>query len=79
MAVKQLSMITLARKEVVEGSEISNIRKKEKLRMAVTRLYLRPKITFAGDNIPDKTIIDEMHHRAHGMFYCELSFNRDNY
>ena len=34
-------------------------------RMAVTKLYLRPKITFIGDNIPDKTIIDEMHHRAH--------------
>ena len=33
--------------------------------MAVTKLYLRPKVTFTGDNIPDKTIIDEMHHRAH--------------
>jgi organic hydroperoxide reductase OsmC/OhrA len=33
--------------------------------MVVTKLYLRPKITFTGDNIPDETIINESHHRAH--------------
>ncbi len=39
--------------------------KNEKLKMAVTTVYLRPNISFKGDNIPDNTIIDEMHHRAH--------------
>ncbi|MEC5165356.1 organic hydroperoxide reductase OsmC/OhrA [Flavobacterium sp. PL11] len=34
-------------------------------RMAITKLYLRPKITFSGDNIPNETIINEIHHRAH--------------
>ena len=48
-----------------EDNAVAILGKNEKLRMAVTTVYLRPKITFKGDNIPDKTIIDEMHHRAH--------------
>ena len=39
--------------------------KNEKLKVAVTAVYLRPNIIFKGDNIPDRTTIDEMHHRAH--------------
>ena len=50
---------------VYEDNAVAILEKNEKSRMAVTKLYLRPKITFTGDNIPDKTIIDEMHHRAH--------------
>jgi len=50
---------------IYEDKLVAILEKNEKLRMAVTKLYLRPKITFAGDNIPDRTIIDEMHHRAH--------------
>lgn len=48
-----------------EDTAVAILEKNEKLRMAVTKLYLRPKITFTGDNIPDETIIAEMHHRAH--------------
>jgi len=51
--------------EVYEDTAIAILGKNEKLRMAVTKLYLRPKVNFKGDNIPDKTIINEMHHRAH--------------
>ena len=39
--------------------------KNEKRKMRVKTLYIRPNITFKGDNIPDNTTIDEMHHRAH--------------
>ena len=48
-----------------EDNAVAILGKNEKLKMAVTTVYLRPNIIFKGDNIPDKTIIDEMHHRAH--------------
>ncbi|MFT5647518.1 MAG: hypothetical protein ACI976_002210 [Aureispira sp.] len=31
--------------------------------MTITKLFLRPKITFIAYNITDKTIINEMYHR----------------
>lgn len=51
--------------EIYEDTAVAILEKNEKSRLAVTKLYLRPKVTFTGDNIPDNTIIDEMHHRAH--------------
>jgi len=48
-----------------EDNAVAILGKNEKLKMAVTKVYLRPNIIFKGDNIPDKTTIDEMHHRAH--------------
>jgi organic hydroperoxide reductase OsmC/OhrA len=60
--------IASMKKYIVESYEdkaVAVLEKNEKSKMAVTKLYLRPKITFTGDNIPDKTIINEMHHRAH--------------
>ncbi|WP_245585056.1 OsmC family protein [Psychroserpens burtonensis] len=51
--------------EIYEDTAVAILEKNEKSRMMITKLYLRPKITFMGDNIPDKTIINEMHHRAH--------------
>ncbi|MCL6462871.1 MAG: OsmC family protein [Flavobacterium micromati] len=48
-----------------EDNAVAILEKNEKSRMAITKLYLRPKITFTGDNIPDETIINEIHHRAH--------------
>ena len=51
--------------ETYEDNAVAILGKNEKLKMAVTTVYLRPNISFTGDNIPDKTIIDEMHHRAH--------------
>ena len=50
---------------VYEDNAVAILEKNEKSRMAVTKLYLRPKITFKGDNIPDETIINEIHQRAH--------------
>jgi organic hydroperoxide reductase OsmC/OhrA len=51
--------------EVYEDTAIAILEKNEKSRTAVTKLYLRPKVNFKGDNIPDETIINEMHQRAH--------------
>jgi organic hydroperoxide reductase OsmC/OhrA len=48
-----------------EDNSVAILEKNEKSKMAITKLYLRPKITFTGDNIPDKMMIDKMHHRAH--------------
>ena len=62
LAIASMNKYTIG---IYEDNAVAILEKNEKSRMAVTKLYLRPKITFTGDNIPDKTIIDEMHHRAH--------------
>ena len=62
LAVASMKKYTVA---MYEDNAVAILGKNEKLRMAVTNVYLRPNISFKGDNIPDKTIIDEMHHRAH--------------
>lgn len=48
-----------------EDNAVAILGKNEKQKMAVKTVYLRPNITFEGDNIPDNTIINKMHHRAH--------------
>ncbi len=48
-----------------EDNAVAILGKNEKLKMVVTTVYLRPNIIFKGDNIPDRTTIDEMHRRAH--------------
>lgn len=62
LAIASMKKYTVA---TYEDNAVAILGKNEKLKMTVTTVYLRPKITFNGDNIPDKTIIDEMHHRAH--------------
>jgi len=54
LAIASMKKYTVA---VYEDNAVAILGKNEKSRMAVTKLYLRPKITFTGDNIPDKTII----------------------
>ena len=62
LAIASMKKYTI---DIYEDKAVAILEKNEKSRIAITKIYLRPKITFAGDNIPDKTIIDEMHHRAH--------------
>ena len=62
LAIASMKKYTIA---VYEDNAVAILEKNETSRMAVTKLYLRPKIGFTGDNIPDETIINEMHHRAH--------------
>lgn len=51
--------------EFYEDNAVAILEKNDKSKMSITKLYLRPKITFIGDHIPDTAIIDKMHHRAH--------------
>jgi len=62
LAVASIKKYTIG---IYEDNAVAILEKNEKSRIAVTKLYLRPKVNFTGDNIPDKTTIDEMHHRAH--------------
>ena len=62
LAIASMKKYTVA---MYEDNAVAILGKNEKLKMAVTTVFLRPNIIFKGDNIPDKTIIDEMHHRAH--------------
>ena len=62
LAIASMKKYTI---EIYEDEAVAILEKNEKSRMAVTKLYLSPKITFTGDNVPDKTIINKMHHRAH--------------
>jgi len=62
LAIASIKKYTI---EIYEDTAVAILEKNEKSRMAVTKLFLRPRITFMGDNIPDKTTIEEMHHRAH--------------
>jgi len=62
LAIASMKRYTIA---VYEDNAVAILEKNEKSRMAITKLYLRPKITFNGDNIPDETIINEIHHLAH--------------
>lgn len=34
-------------------------------KLAMTRVTLRPEVTFSGERVPDRTAIDALHHRAH--------------
>jgi organic hydroperoxide reductase OsmC/OhrA len=62
LAIASMKKYTVA---TYEDNAVAILGKNEKLKMAVTTVYLRPNISFKGDNIPDNTTIDEMHHHAH--------------
>ncbi|MBT8147434.1 MAG: OsmC family protein [Gammaproteobacteria bacterium] len=34
-------------------------------KMAMTRVILRPAVVYSGDKIPDRGIIEKLHHAAH--------------
>lgn len=48
-----------------EDQAVAILAKNEKGKMAVTQMYLRPKITFRGENQPDRIMIDLLHQKAH--------------
>lgn len=51
--------------ETYEDHAIAILAKNEKNKMAVTQLYLRPKVMFRVDNQPDKLTLDQLHEKAH--------------
>ena len=42
-------------------------------KMAVTRVTLRPQITWAGEKLPDSTELDTLHHAAHELCFIANS------
>jgi len=70
LAIASMKKYTIG---IYEDSAVAILEKNEKSRMSITKLYLRPKITFTGDSIPDRTIIDKMHHRAHAECFIANS------
>ena len=48
-----------------EDNAVAILGKNSNGKLAVTKTYLRPKVSFSGDNIPDTAQILEMHHISH--------------
>ena len=47
--------------------------KNEEGRQAMTRVTLRPKISFSGDKQPGRAEVEELHHRAHELCFIANS------
>lgn len=48
-----------------EDAAVAILSKNEKGKLAVTKTYLKPKILFSGEKIPNEKEIVEMHHSSH--------------
>ena len=51
--------------ETYQDDSIAILAKNENNKMAVTELYLHPKVTFRGENQPSNEMIDVLHEKAH--------------
>ncbi len=47
--------------------------KSDEGKMAMTRVVLRPNVTWSGDRIPSQQQIEKMHHRAHDLCFIANS------
>jgi organic hydroperoxide reductase OsmC/OhrA len=70
LAIASIKRYTLV---MYEDNAVAILEKNQKSKMAVTKLYLRPKVTFTGDNIPDENSIVKMHHLAHSECFIAHS------
>jgi len=48
-----------------EDQAIGHMEKNAEGKLAITRVELRPKITWSGDRVPNEKELDQMHHAAH--------------
>lgn len=46
-------------------------------KLAITRVTLRPKVSFSGEKVPSRGEIDEMHHAAHEACFIASSVKSD--
>ncbi len=51
--------------ETYEDQSIAILAKNSTNKMAITEVYLRPKISFRGENQPTREMIDLLHEKAH--------------
>lgn len=70
LAIASIKKYTLSK---YEDNAVAILEKNEQSKMAVTKLYLRPKITFTGDKMPDENSINKMHHLAHSECFIAHS------
>lgn len=47
--------------------------KNEEGRIAVTKVTLEPKVSFAGDKVPTATELEKLHHKAHDLCFIANS------
>jgi organic hydroperoxide reductase OsmC/OhrA len=46
-------------------------------KIAVTRVTLKPRVTFSGDKVPGRSELDELHHKAHDECFIANSVTTD--
>lgn len=51
--------------ESYEDQSVAVLEKNQNNKMAVTKLFLRPKVVFRGDSQPTKEVIHSLHEKAH--------------
>jgi len=51
--------------ERYEDDAIGTLEKNQDGRLAITRVVLRPRIVFGGENQPDAAALEKLHHTAH--------------
>jgi organic hydroperoxide reductase OsmC/OhrA len=51
--------------------------KNEAGRLAITKITLRPEISFAGEKRPDRDELEDLHHRAHELCFIANSVKTD--
>lgn len=52
---------------------VAIVGKNQNGKQAVTKVFLRPKVEFYGDNLPDSEEIEKMHHKAHNECFISNS------
>jgi organic hydroperoxide reductase OsmC/OhrA len=72
-----LTFIDLARRagltiDSYEDEAIGVMERIAPLRMAITKVTLRPRISYGG-TLPDQAKLDELHHQAHEMCFIANS------
>src|SRR5262245_16628148 len=60
-----------------EDHAIGRMEKNAEGRLAITRVELRPKITWSGDRVPTAEELDKMHHAAHENCFIANSVKTD--
>ena len=55
---------------------VGHLDKDDSGRMAMTKVVLRPKCSYAGD-APDRTVIEKMHHKAHELCFIANSVSSE--